>query len=75
MYGHILLLIICLLVYLCLHLMCNSCITLPWKISPAVMSCHMVRWQVPLKHHYACISLPIVKFQQAFIFIAIIMRT
>jgi len=47
-------------VYLCLHLTCISCITLPWKISPAVIWHHMVRWQVPLKHHYACICLSIV---------------
>ena len=71
----ILLLIMHLLVYLCLHLTCNSCITLPWKISPAMMRCCMVRWQVPLKDHYACICLHTVTSQQTFIFVVIVMIT
>ena len=75
MYEHILLLIMHLLVRLCLHLSCNSCITLPWKISPPMMWFCMVMWQVSLKHHYAIICLPVVTSQQSFIFLVTVMRT
>ena len=71
----ILLLIMHLLVHLCLQLNCESCISLSWKISTSVIWHHIVRWQVPLKHYYAFIYLPIVTSQQTFIFVVNVMRT